>query len=56
VDAPAVAGGDDGDEAPELVVVGIAMEEVLAARGVTGDVVQPVGEACSQRPGHAFRR
>jgi len=54
VDAPAMTGGNDREQTPELVVVGVVAEEVFRAGCVAGDVVEPVREARSQWSRHVF--
>jgi hypothetical protein len=54
VDPPAVAVDHACDELAELVVVDVASEEIFRSRRMSGDVVEPVGEARSQRPRHVF--
>src|SRR5262249_59492373 len=52
VDTPLVTIGHPYHELSKLFVVEVAPEEILGARRMAGDVVQPVGEARSRRPRH----
>lgn len=54
VDAPAMTLCDRREERPERVMIEVVAEEVLRSGGMSSDVVQPVGEARTWRPRHAF--